>query len=273
MDVLANRPGDLVVGVGVHVFGVHEVGSFGVLVELPAERADDDAGVDDRRPRDPSRFDRLAQRGVGVEAAVSQIALEREPVIEQREGIARALERAVRGGVGHEHLQQRRRIEHAIAELRRAAVERHRLHQRHRQVVVRFDQAGKDRQVRQIDCLRPWRDRHVFANRGNPAVLYHDGLIRARGSGLGIDQAPRPDRNRGRRSGRRRRSLLLRDRWHDQQKHGNRATDRAFHRHAPHVTTFNGEPAENAEDLVSFVFQKSNLNPTCCWRFGNSACG
>ena len=145
MDVPPNRLRNLVARVRIEVFGIDQLRALRILVKLSAEGADDDARIDDRRSRYPTGFNRLTQRRIGVEAAVAQIALEREPVIEQRVGIAGSFERPVRRRIGDEHFEQRRRVEHPIAELRRAAVERHRFYQRHGQVVVGFDQPGQDR--------------------------------------------------------------------------------------------------------------------------------
>ena len=94
--------------------------------------------------------------------------------------------------------EERRGVEDPVAERRRAAVQRHGLHQRHRQMVVRFDEAGQDGQVRQVDHFRAGGNRDVRADRGDLAVLDEDDLVRRRRAGVGIDQASGPDRDRRR---------------------------------------------------------------------------
>ena len=130
------------------------------------------------------------------EAAVSEVALDREAAREQRESVAGALERPIRRRIAHVHRQQRRRVQDPVAERRLAAVQRHRFHQRHGQVVVRFDQTRQDRLRGQVDYFRAGGNLDVPADRGDLPVLHQDDLIRRRRAGVGIDQASGPDCDR-----------------------------------------------------------------------------
>ena len=285
MHVLADRFRDLVVRVGVHVLRVDQIGPLGVFMELAAEAADDDPRIDDGRTGNPAGLDSLPQRGVGVQTAVAQIALEGESMVEQRERVAGALERAVRGRVGNEHLKEWRGVEHAVAERRRAAVKRHGLDQRHRQMVVRFDEAGQDGQVRQIDHLRPWRNRDVRADCGDLAVLDDDGLVCRRRYRFGVNQASGFDRDRRGRRGLRRNALLLRRERQNERQQRSSERRRSPHQHLLRgsvrspvfihkITTARHQFGRRV--FVLFVADRGleiHLEPSCCCRFGNSACG
>ena len=205
--VLPDRLDDLVVRVGFEVFRIDDL----VVQrhrrrrrELAAHPADDQAGGDHRRPRQPPCLDRLAERHVGVVGVVAEVTHDGKAAAQHLEAVGGGLDRA----------QLRRFLDVGdvvVVPLRVFLVGQ-------REVVVRIDEARHHRELRQVNHLGTRRHRHVRADGGEAPALDEDDGVPGDRTVRRIDQAAGADR--GDRTGRRRRRGPAlgdeRDRRHEQ---------------------------------------------------------
>ena len=132
-------------------------------MKLPAVGRDDDAGVHDRGPLHPARFDRAAKIRVRIISRVADIANGRETGLQHGHAVRHALDRAIAGGI-----EQRRKVVVAVIALG---------NDRHAQMRVGIEKTWEDRGFRKINDLRSRGDGDVSADFLDLVAFHQNDLI------------------------------------------------------------------------------------------------